>query len=149
MRRSRGQALVEGAISAFVLVLLVFGTLDFTGAYWRCQGMQHAAVAGAEWASMRGTTAPSGMTVGPGPDDAQVKTFVKSVAAGFEPTRITVHSEWPDDDGVEAANSPGKRVKVTTSHPLPITITRMFFPSGCGAPALECRGAAVRTIQRY
>jgi hypothetical protein len=103
--------------------------------------MQHAAIAGADWAARRGAGTPAPATeVGPSADNALVESVVKDAAVGFVRTRITVHSEWPD------GNDPGDTVKVTASYPLPLTVTRVFFPSGCGAPAVECRGAAVRTI---
>jgi hypothetical protein len=73
-----------------------------------------------------------------------VRSYVKGKAAGFDPTKLTVESSWPDND-----NEPGSRVQVTTSHPMPLTITKFFFPAGCGGPPLECKGVAVRRIVRH
>jgi len=135
--------MIEGAIVGVFLMLLVFGTIDFTGAYWRCQGMQYAAEAGAEFAALRGAGVPNVAAVGPGPNDPLVETKVKASVPGFDPAKVKVTSEWPD------GNEPGDEVIVTAVHPLPLTVARVFFPSGCGAPKPECTGRSVRRILRH
>jgi Flp pilus assembly protein TadG len=56
LRQERGAAAVEFAIVASVLVMLVFGILEFGLAFWQVQNLRSATREGARVAAVRGTT---------------------------------------------------------------------------------------------
>ena len=75
LRREHGAAAVEFAIVASVLVMLVFGVLEFGLAFWQVQNLRAATREGARVAAVRGTTTQV--------SDAMVNASSGSLPSGF------------------------------------------------------------------
>jgi len=75
LRQERGAAAVEFAIVASVLVMLVFGVLEFGLGFWQVQNLRAATREGARAAAVRGSTTQI--------SDALVNASTGSLPAGF------------------------------------------------------------------
>jgi Flp pilus assembly protein TadG len=75
LRQERGAAAVEFAIVVSLLVMLVFGVLEFGLAFWQVQNLRSATREGARAAAVRGTTTQV--------SDALVKASTGSLPSGF------------------------------------------------------------------
>lgn len=115
----RGASAVEFAIIASLLIMLVFGIIQFGIAYHRQQGLEAAAREGARTASIGAT-------------QTEITTRVRTAQSLFTGTDVLVDYSFSGDDGVSytpiaasGANRPcqtagiGKLVKVNVRVPPP------------------------------
>jgi len=109
-RKQRGAALVEFAIVLPVLVLLLFGIIEFTRAYSAKTTMTHAAREGARTLALRGTVS-----------DAQAR--VRASSPSLNQSNLTITT-------VPASGvcTPGQTVSVVVSYQMPYSIP--MFRSG-------------------
>ncbi len=138
LREERGSALVEFAMTAPLLIFLVFAVLQgmfamyayhFT-AYAAQQGARFAVVRGATWSenitSYCGTSAPPNFTMvyDCEAQSSDIQNFVKGLGA-ISPTNLTASTSWPGltpdgtttgCTGTSKANSKGCLVKVTVNY---------------------------------
>jgi Flp pilus assembly protein TadG len=86
-RKSRGQSLVEFAISSTVLLLLAMGLIDLSRAFYYSVNLQSAAREGARHGAWFNTAARANLFL----DDADIMTAVSQslYGAGFTPAQIT------------------------------------------------------------
>ena len=80
-RNEQGAAAVEFAIVASVLVMLVFGVLEFGVGFWQVQNLRSATREGARVAAVRGTSTQV--------SDAMVNASSGSLPAGFAGFTLT------------------------------------------------------------
>lgn len=121
----RGAAAVEFAIVSIVLLLFVFGTIQFGIAFNRHQGIQAAAREGARIASVGGTE-----------DD--IKTRVRAAQSLFDPADVKIAIDYSDDDGVTYPGSNKICDDATSS-----TCSATLAPSPCGVAGI---GNLIRVI---
>ena len=91
--------MVEFAITAMLLLMIVFFIIEFGQATWRYNTMGGLAKDAARYASVHGSSSGSAV------DSAAVQTWVNSRSQGFA---VIAHTTWPDG----GSNAPGKRVQV-------------------------------------
>jgi Flp pilus assembly protein TadG len=99
LRQERGAAAVEFAIVASLLVMLVFGVLEFGLAFWQVQNLRAATREGARVAAVRGTT-------------TQVADAMTNASAGSLPSGFTGFTLSPAT-GCTGAQTVGQEVTVT------------------------------------
>jgi len=86
-RKSRGQSLVEFAISSTVLLLLAMGLIDLSRAFYYSVALQGAAREGARHAAWFNTAARANLFM----KDSEIATSVQQAlaGAGFSPANVT------------------------------------------------------------
>jgi Flp pilus assembly protein TadG len=127
LRDDRGQSLVEFALSALVLLMLVFGVIEIGRMVLLYTTVSHAARIGTRYAIVHGSDASS--PSGPTSDDTTVIGVVKNFAGvgGLDTSNLTVHVNYYSSGGVSpSCNAPGCWVKVTASYPYDPLIS--YFP---------------------
>lgn len=106
LRDDSGSQLVEFALSIMILLILLFGIVDFSRAmysyhfasYAAQEGARYAMVRGASWTTSCSTSAPPNFTQSYGCIAAQsdVQNYVRSLSmAGISPSSLTVTTTWP------------------------------------------------------
>jgi Flp pilus assembly protein TadG len=155
--------IVEFAVSAFVLLSLLFGTIWFAlAAYsyhfvtWAAQqGTRYAIVRGADWTSSCSTSAPPNFTMNYAcqASSSDIQNSVKSLATGVGVNAglLTVNATWPQTtpacssscSACATNNSSGCYVNVTVTYsfnsvPLP------FLPKS----ALSMTATSQKVIQK-
>jgi hypothetical protein len=115
VRGERGAAAVEFAIVSIVLLLFVFGTIQFGIAFNRHQGIQAAAREGARIASVGGT-------------EVDVKTRVRAAQSLFDPADVKITIDYSDNDGVSYPGSNKICDDTAGSDPCSATLA----PAPCG-----------------
>src|ERR1700733_11771077 len=107
-RRSgtKGGSIVEFAMSIIVLLILIFGIINFFLAFYAYQFVTYAARAGARYAIVRGSACTSWPVNGTIPNNcdataAQIQTYIKSLnLPGIDPALLTMNTTtsfvWPD-----------------------------------------------------
>ena len=134
--RTRGQALVEFALVAPVLILIFFGIIEFGRFILTYQELNNATREGARYAIVHGSQSqcPSGPMPGGTPSPSScadpsgdnVKLRVVDTAVSLALTTSQVSVEWIDENGVSVDNGRGHLVDVTTDYtfntiiPLPL-----------------------------
>jgi Flp pilus assembly protein TadG len=108
--RNRGAAMVEFALVLPVLVLLLFGVIEFTRAYNAKTTMTHAAREGARTLALRGTVA-----------DAQAR--VRATSPSLNQANLTITTT-----PASGTCTPGQTVSVVLSYRMPYSIP--MFRSG-------------------
>lgn len=103
-RLQRGSTLVEGALTLTVLLMVVFGIMDFGRLVWWRTMLADAAREGSRYASMRGSTVTQPATA------ADVTTDVKKSIGGMDTSALNVSTTWNPN------NQPGSTVQVTVSY---------------------------------
>jgi len=98
----RGSAMLEGALSLTVFLMIIFGTIDFGRMVFAYNFVSYAAREATRYAVVRGTANPV--------DAAGLTTFVKSEAIGLDRSAITVTPTWTPD------HTPGSTVQVKVSY---------------------------------
>jgi Flp pilus assembly protein TadG len=94
-RRESGSGLVEQALVLTVLLMVMFGIIDFGRALYTYHFVSEAAREATRWASVRGNKC-AGLTGGCPADGADVQTFVANVSGmGLDPAKITATTSWP------------------------------------------------------
>ena len=106
-RKSRGQSLVEFAISSTVLLLLAMGLIDLSRAFYYSVSLQGAAREGARHGAWFNTASRQNLFL----DDNDVLTAVKQAlyGAGFQDSQIhliTTNGCLSSTDGNGASNKP-------------------------------------------
>jgi Flp pilus assembly protein TadG len=117
-----------------VLLLLILGTIDFAQVMYAYCTVSEAARAGARYAIVHGSTAPT--PVGPTANDATVAGVVKNYSPALNPQNLTITSSWPD--GTNTATSP---VSVTVSYSCPLSIGHLI-----GLGPITVSGTTTMTI---
>ena len=108
--------MVEFAISATLMLMLVFGILEFARALYTYHTVENAARLASRWAMVRGSdcVAPSCPAT-----TASVTTYVRGQLPLLAAANATVTTTWANGTGCYAspANAPGCVVTVTVSYP--------------------------------
>ena len=107
----RGTATVEMAFVLPVMLVLIFGTIDFAWVLYCDSAVTEAAHVGARYAMVHGAESPSTGMAGPTANDSDVATAVQANVPGLDPNGLTITSTWPA--GTNAASNP---VTVTVSY---------------------------------
>jgi hypothetical protein len=127
LRAEDGAAAVEFAIISILLILFVFGVIQFGIAFNRHQGIQAAAREGARIASVGGTE-----------DD--IRTRVRAAQSLFDPADVMITIDYSDDDGATYPGS-NKICDDTGGDPCSATLA----PAPCGRAGI---GNLVRVTAR-
>jgi Flp pilus assembly protein TadG len=105
-RDERGSELVEFAVTAVLLVAIVFGVIDFGMAMYAehfvssaaQQGARYAIVRGSDWTSTCSTSAPPNFVLSYhcNASSSDVQNYVKSLAGmGLSSTNVSAAASWP------------------------------------------------------
>lgn len=112
----RGTSMAEFAIAALLLLMVVFGIIQFAKALFAYHTIGTAARLGSRWAMVRGSNcvAPSCPATA-----ATVKTYVQGQLPLLDAATATVTTTWATSFGCygNPANGPGCVVAVTVSYP--------------------------------
>jgi Flp pilus assembly protein TadG len=124
-----GAAIVEFALSASILLSVVFGVFGLSMALYSYHYVSYAARVGTRYAIVRGSSCP---TVLPGcpvfGTGADVQTYLRSIAyPGINPNNLTVTTSWPGGGPActpsrNPCDNPGDLVQVTVSYQLPLLV---------------------------
>jgi Flp pilus assembly protein TadG len=115
-----GTALLETALSATLLLGMIFGVMAGGFMLYTYHFLSYATRVGARYASVRGSACDNsnGMPDCPGVTSAQVQTYVRGLhQLGISPTQLTVTATWP-----KGTNNPGDTVQVTAQYPFPLSV---------------------------
>lgn len=119
-----GSSLAEFAFASLVLIVMLFGIIEFSYAFYSWNFLAETAKEAVRYASVRGACKDSnGDVTNLLPDcaitSAQVTALVKGMRyPGVNPDNITsVAVTWPDGDGY-----PGHRVAVNLTYKFPISV---------------------------
>lgn len=129
LHEERGVSLVEFALIAPVLMLILVGILDFGRAINAYVTVGNAAREGTHYISVHPTAAPSA-----------IETAIRQRVVPLDPSRVTVTATyddgstfrpWPASPTPNGTRTP---VRVTVSYPWSAaTFIGQFFPGGAGA----------------
>ena len=114
VRSEAGVVVVEFAIIAVALFMVLFATMVFGLAVWEYNIVASAAKDGARWATVRGASSSSPATA------SAVANYVNGRVYGLA---VAVTTTWPDSGS--PPNAPGKRVRVqvaTTFVPIKLLV---------------------------
>ncbi len=100
----RGSSIVEFAVIAPAVVLVLFGFLEIVRGVWLYNTVTYAAREGGRYAMVHGSksSAPASTT--------DVATAVKAAAASLDPTKVQVTTTWTPD------KAPGSTVDVKVDY---------------------------------
>jgi Flp pilus assembly protein TadG len=99
----RGSALVEGAFFLTIVLLMIFGMIQFSYVVFGYNAVVYSARAGTRYAAVHGSSSPSPCSA------ATVQTQVLNQLPGVPASAVTVTTTWSPD------NKPGSTVRVTVS----------------------------------
>ncbi len=119
--RSRGQAVVEFALSIGIAFTLIFGIIDFGRALYTYDLVTSAARIGSRYAIVHG----SSCTLAACPaSSAAIQTYVQSKVTGVNTSQLSVVTTWATATGCTDANHQGPLciVKVTVTYPFQFVI---------------------------
>jgi|SRR5579871_909796 len=121
LRGERGTTLVEAALSATLLIGIIFGVIAGGYMLYTYHFLSYAARSGARYAMVRGSACNGvGMPDCPNVTSDQVQTYVRSLRQlGINPSQLTVTTTWPK----AGSDDPGNPVNVTATYPF-----RFFVP---------------------
>ncbi len=104
--RQRGNAMIESALTAVLLFMLIFGIVGFGRAIWAYGWVSHAAREATRWAAVRGSESGRAATA------SDVTNFVSQQLAGLtnNNNELNVATTWSPN------NSPGSFVQVTVQY---------------------------------
>jgi Flp pilus assembly protein TadG len=130
--------MVEFAISASALLLIMFGILEFGRVMYTYHTVSNAARIGSRWAIVRGSNSCSGPIDHCNATSSDIQNYVLSVvpmvdassttAPGCSSAGLCVNATWSSssdpsvDCGVTGTNDPGHLVCVTVSYPFNFAI---------------------------
>jgi Flp pilus assembly protein TadG len=129
-RDEAGSTLVEMALCIGLVLMVIFGIMECSLAVYTEHYIESAAVSGARYASVRGSTyretactSPSASYCEAGTSDIQ--NYIRANAApGITANNISVTASWPGTtgamgtcDSVQGSDSPGCLVTVTVIYP--------------------------------
>jgi Flp pilus assembly protein TadG len=131
----RGTTLPETAIVIGVLLLMVFGVIDFGRALYTYGFVADAARQGARWAMVRGVNSciPSPHVDTCNASQSDIQTYVRSLSVGAtNPGSITAIASWPGSGagctpsgGASGPKAPNCPVIVTVSYPFNFIMPHM------------------------
>src|SRR5580698_3244317 len=127
----KGSSIVEFAMSVIVVLILIFGIINFALALYAYQFVTYAARAGARYAIVRGSSCTRLDNCNATPD--QIQTYIRTLnPPGIDPALITMNTTnsfvWPDTAPAATAgctrvggvfNSPGCPVQVQVQYSFP------------------------------
>jgi Flp pilus assembly protein TadG len=125
--QERGSSLIEFAVSAVVLIMIILGIVEISRMVLISNAVANAARAGLRYAVVHGSfrTAPTG----PADDPPSVVTVVKNFAAAAPlDNSLLVGSTTVKVRYLDLSNTPGSRVEVTVVYPYDPFMT--YFPWG-------------------
>ncbi len=128
-RDQRGVSALEFGFIAPLLILLTVGIIDFGRIGLANSTIKHVAVAGARYASARGSEKPFPAT------EAEVVDFVKGQAAAIQPDDLSVLVTWSPN------NSEGSTVTVQIDYQYD-ALALGFLPFG----PVQLRGVSTQVI---
>ncbi len=104
--RQRGNAMIESALTAVLLFMLIFGIVGFGRAIWAYGWVSHAAREATRWAAVRGSESGRAAAA------SDVTNFVSQQLAGLtnNNNELNVATTWSPN------NSPGSFVQVTVQY---------------------------------
>jgi hypothetical protein len=133
-RGEGGASIVEFALSASVLLSLVFGIIGLSTALYSYHFVSYAAHEGTRYAIVRGSSCPAILAGCPGfGTGVDVQTYLRSITyPGIVPGNLTATPTWPTTGppctpSVDPCDNPGNLVKVTVSYQYPLKIP--FLPT--------------------
>lgn len=153
VREDAAAAKIEFALSAMVLLMVLFGVMEVARAgycfhfvsYAAQQGTRYATVRGASW----GTSCSSATSVGCTASQANVQSFIQGLAVpGITAGNITVTPSWPgktlsgSTTGCSNAKSAGCLVQVKVSYSFNFIMA--YMPQS----AIRFTGTSEAVIQR-
>jgi Flp pilus assembly protein TadG len=96
--------MIELAITLMGFLMLTMGAMEASWAVYTWNTCVSSAQDAVRWASVRGAQSATPAT------NDDIKTYVRSIATGLDPTQIGVSTTWTPN------NSPGSTVQVTVSY---------------------------------
>jgi Flp pilus assembly protein TadG len=137
VRGEQGSAIVETAMSSFILFMFIFGVMEAGFAMYSYYFISEAAREGTRYAIVRGSSLGTNC-IAPGPptcvaQTSDIRTYVKNLGfPGINPGNMTVavsRAGYPS--GVTctpsaACNNPGNLVTVTVNYSFPLSVP--FLP---------------------
>src|SRR5690348_5617325 len=117
----KGSVMVEFAFSVVLLLVMVFGVIDFGRAMYTYHFLSNAAREATRWASVNGATCGSDGSCTTGPASAgNVSTYVQRIVPpGVDPTKVITTPTWPGNGTATCnkfPNDPGCPVQVEVSY---------------------------------
>lgn len=132
-RAEQGSALVETALSAVLLLTVIFGCFEISLAFYSYHFVSEAAREATRYAIVRGSSC-SGFSSACPASANDIQSFVRNLNfPGIDPNNLAVTTTWsPTSAGGSCAPSaacdnPGNQVQVTVTYSLPLRIP--FVPS--------------------
>lgn len=117
LRARRGNTLVEFALVAVALFLVLLGALEMGRMMLVTSNVAHAARVGLRYAIVHGSTNTGAGVYGPssGADPSQIVSIIKDYARGglVDPARLQITVTYPDG----GSNAVGSRVTVRLAYP--------------------------------
>jgi Flp pilus assembly protein TadG len=132
LRGAEGGSVVETALSAMVLLMLVFGIMETSLALYSYHFTSEAAREGTRYAMVRGSGCSGAGAACPA-TASDVQTFVKNISMpGINPAEVTVQTVWPTSGSActpssNPCNNAGNLVEVTVEYAFPWSIP--FVPA--------------------
>ncbi len=117
--RRRGVTMLETAIVAPLMLILLLGVMDLGIAVYANNTLAEAVRAGTRYAAVHGLKSPS--PAGTGSNNANVEGIVRQYAPGCMSAQLVVQSVWPDGN-----NSPGSHVTVSATYDYNLGVTTLL-----------------------
>jgi len=114
--KERGTELVEYAIVLTLLLMVLFGLIDFGRALYAYHFVSDAAREGTRYAMVRGSTCSSS---GCPASSSDIQNYLDKVPAGIDPTQLSVTTTWNPNSSANCTgtpNAPGCVVEVEVSY---------------------------------
>ena len=115
VKTQSGNALLEGALSLTVFLMMFFGIIEFGRAVFAYNSLQFAAAAGARYGSIRRNSSGHLITA------SAMTTYVDGLLVGISPGSVTVTTTWSPD-----AN-PGSTITVNVAYAF--TFLQPYMPT--------------------
>jgi Flp pilus assembly protein TadG len=107
LRRQRGNAMIETALTMVLYLTIVFGIVGFGRIMWGYTFVSHAAREATRWASVRGSQSVTPVSTA-GPIDSYIRN---NDMMGLNPANMpTITASW------DPGNDPGNTVTVTVTY---------------------------------
>lgn len=130
----QGSAMVEFALSAILLITVIFGVMAISVALYSYNVVSEAAREGTRYAIVRGSKCNSFASACPAKvDGSDVQAYLRSLTyPGIKPANLTAASVYSSIGGAvctpsASCNNPGNQVKVSVTYSFPLVIP--FVPA--------------------
>jgi Flp pilus assembly protein TadG len=130
----RGTSVTELAVVLPIVLVFVFGAIDFAQVMFAYSTVSEAARAGARYAIVHG--AASSLPAGPTANDANVQAVARFYAFGLNSSNVTVTSTWS-----LSTNAVGSPVNVTASYPCQLSVGRLV-----GMSTITVKGSSTMMV---